>query len=468
MFTKKSMISTIITCVLILCFSAIGVAPTATATTPDASFLFDNKASTIPYSGQLTDPNGKAVADGKYDFTFRVYNAAESGSLLWTEQQAGVMVSAGKFSANLGSVTSLPVGGFDNQTAWLEVSVRGAGEIEFTTLTPRLDLATNSGTQALACPHSHYSDSWTGNTYFDGLVIENNYASNGDGLHAVSNNTDANHGAIYARNDATTGSGDAINTLSDLGVGLRANSGGSDGIDASTYAPLASRKSAVYAHTNSGWGITTVSGATGAVYPNELAAIQAVGTATYNMGAYVTSNQNAGAIIKTNVPGSYVGLLIDGSLNIINGGCTGCVISYIGFNTGTTDIQKGDLVALIGVQVDASTQQPILQVQRASSSADIIIGVSVGPAASPSDPTRSSPATPGKSGAEITAQGEYVQVMISGLAQVRVNSTGISLGSYLTAGSDGMVLTTDAASSYARVMSEVDANGFVWALFGGR
>ena len=82
---------------------------------------------TIGYQGTLTS-SGSAVT-GSQAMTFRLYDAATGGTLLWTETQPTVSVSGGFFSVALGSVTPLPTA--LNQALYLEVQI-GA-----TTLAPR-------------------------------------------------------------------------------------------------------------------------------------------------------------------------------------------------------------------------------------------------------------------------------------------------------------------------------------------
>ena len=56
--------------------------------------------------GVLTDASGTVVADGNYNLTFKLYEAATGGSAIWTETQT-VAVSNGVFAAILGSVTPI-------------------------------------------------------------------------------------------------------------------------------------------------------------------------------------------------------------------------------------------------------------------------------------------------------------------------------------------------------------------------
>jgi hypothetical protein len=60
----------------------------------------------ISYQGVLTDTTAKLVADGNYNFAFRLYNVPTGGSAIWSEAQA-LPVSKGIFSVALGRATPL-------------------------------------------------------------------------------------------------------------------------------------------------------------------------------------------------------------------------------------------------------------------------------------------------------------------------------------------------------------------------
>ena len=87
---------------------------------------------TISYQGVLTDTSGKAVPDGVYNLTFKLYDDVIGGTPLWSETQP-VTVSKGIFHAILGAVNPLALA-FDTQY-WLGVTVEGGSE-----LTPRIKL----------------------------------------------------------------------------------------------------------------------------------------------------------------------------------------------------------------------------------------------------------------------------------------------------------------------------------------
>ncbi len=130
---------------------------------------------TIPYPGRLSKEAGQAVADGRYDFTFALYNVATGGQPLWTETQAGVAVKNGTFFTSLGSKEGIPPAVLEEDNLWLEVGVRGPGETEFTLLNPRQRLAPSAPsapTAGSSCPHDHFGESWTGEDFW-GLALFN-------------------------------------------------------------------------------------------------------------------------------------------------------------------------------------------------------------------------------------------------------------------------------------------------------
>ena len=164
MVTKNRWLLIFVICFFLLSMAASGTGSVAIAKAPVSDLLQVKQAQTIPYSGLLTNPEGKAVVDGKYDFIFSLYDAAENGTLLWTENQSGVRVTSGDFATTLGQITSLPESVLNQKELWIEVSVRGPGESAFTSLSPRQMISPDApaSTDALTCPHSHFTDYWVG------------------------------------------------------------------------------------------------------------------------------------------------------------------------------------------------------------------------------------------------------------------------------------------------------------------
>lgn len=451
-------------------------------------------AGTVAHTWVLADDAGKPVADGAYDFTFAVYDQEQAGTLLWAETQSGLAARGGEVKAVLGALNALPPSLLDDKGGpyWLEVSVRGPREQSLTALAPRQALPLAPGLTALACPHNHFSDNWDGSTTNYGLRVDQN--GTGDGLRAYSQATSSSYGAIYAVNNATTGNGRGVYARSDRGVGLYASSGNDDGLEATT---TVNGKSAIYAHSansNGVWAVSTsrigVRGASTSSTGVEGVSTTGMGitgtsTSGYGVAGYsstsngvrggsnsahagsFTSSNYAGANIRAERPSSWVGVLVNGIVRIQNGNCDGCSIAYSGLNGGGDAIEIGDLVAVAGVKVDAESGTPVIQVRRATSPADVVIGVAVGSAAPPTDPNRSGAEDVRPQGVA-ASNGQYLSIVVSGLAQVKVGETKVAVGSRLGPSARGAVPGAEVGVSIARAMSEPDENGFVWALISGQ
>ena len=87
---------------------------------------------TLAYQGSLTDKAGTGIS-GSRTLVFSLYGVDTGGSASWSEQQA-VTVTAGKFSAVLGSSAPLDVSVLSGDT-WLGIAVLGEPE-----MTPRQKL----------------------------------------------------------------------------------------------------------------------------------------------------------------------------------------------------------------------------------------------------------------------------------------------------------------------------------------
>ncbi len=94
----------------------------------------------INFQGILEDSLGNPYPDGNYSITFRIYNAASGGNILWQEGQL-IAISGGLFTHILGSAIPIPDSVFNNSLRWLGIQVAGNPEI-----TPR--------TQLISAPYS--------------------------------------------------------------------------------------------------------------------------------------------------------------------------------------------------------------------------------------------------------------------------------------------------------------------------
>lgn len=211
-------------------------------------------AFTLPYTGYLADASGGPVTDGIYDFIFTLYSSEKGENALWSERQSGVSVKSGDLNVSLGQFTPLSKELAGRQDLWLSISVRGPQDADFTLLSPRSELNTPQAVNALSCPHSHFTDSWSGASPEWGLFLEN--TSTGDGLRAYSRSTVWNYAAVFGANVASTGTGTGVYGYSAFGSGVYANSGNGDGLEATT---ASSTKSAVYAHADNSNGVWAIS-----------------------------------------------------------------------------------------------------------------------------------------------------------------------------------------------------------------
>jgi len=83
----------------------------------------------INYQGKLIDTGGVGITD-TVDMTFRLFNSADEGTLLWEETHHNVVVTQGLFSVLLGELVPFDTLSFARQY-WLEV------QIETETFSPR-------------------------------------------------------------------------------------------------------------------------------------------------------------------------------------------------------------------------------------------------------------------------------------------------------------------------------------------
>jgi len=123
----------------------------------------------INFQGVLRDSVGNPYPNGNYTITFRIYNAASGGNIVW--QEADVFaISGGLVTHLLGSITPIPDTVFKDSLRWLGVQVGGNPEI-----TPR--------SQLVSVPYSYVADFAQNADLLDGAnssdfsLISHNHAS---------------------------------------------------------------------------------------------------------------------------------------------------------------------------------------------------------------------------------------------------------------------------------------------------
>ena len=82
----------------------------------------------ISYQGRLTNASGNPLT-GTHNITFRIYDAASGGTMLWSETHTVTLNSEGLYDVMLGSINPFPASVDFSQPYWLAVSVDGGSEL---------------------------------------------------------------------------------------------------------------------------------------------------------------------------------------------------------------------------------------------------------------------------------------------------------------------------------------------------
>jgi hypothetical protein len=96
--------------------------------------VFSQTTQLIKYQGVLKDAEGLLVVDGDYNLTFKLYDAASEGTLLWTETKQ-ITIIKGVINTHIGDAVPITLG--FNIPYWLGVSIESGSE-----LVPRTQLTT--------------------------------------------------------------------------------------------------------------------------------------------------------------------------------------------------------------------------------------------------------------------------------------------------------------------------------------
>ena len=195
------------------------------------------------------------------------------------------------------------------------------------------------------------------------------------------------------------------------------------------------------------------------------------GTTASSTGAYgaiVTSNAYRGLYAKAAT--NYNAAIFDSNIGISiigGGGCTGCAMAYYGQNVGDAPIAAGDFVAVDGVVLDSELGVPVMQVRRAASASDAVIGVAAGATTRTPVGDFNGVRTGGFEAADgPAAAGGYLTVVVQGLVQARAADAGLQPGTAVDAGPNGAVAA--AGGGFTRALSAVDKDGRVWVMLGGQ
>ena len=357
----------------------------------------------LSHQGRLLDENGAPVADGNYDVEYKIYQSATGGTALHTETSS-VTVKDGLFTNSLGLTSTINPDIFAQPT-WLEVTVNGE------TLTPRQRL------QGAPFAFSLVS----GSTVQGVQPLARTFAGQEDTGAALT----------VLNNDATATGGHGL---------LAINRAAAAGEERSKVAAFQAR-------------------AVGGNGP--------AGTGAY--GAIIYSEGYRGLYARGGPPTYYAGVFESPTGILITGGgnCTNCTLAYNAQNVGDGPIQVGDFVTVVGVEMDADLNIPVMQVRKAASAADVVIGVASGAATREPVGNHQGVTTGGfEAGSGPAAAGSYLTVVVQGLVQARAADLSLQSGASLTTSTDGAVAA--AAGGFTRALSAVDGNGMVWVMLSGQ
>jgi hypothetical protein len=456
---------------------------------------YEDEVTSVPYQGRLTGTDGLPVADGAYDFSVALYGTESGGVPLWTETKSGVAVRDGYFGLLLGDV--MPLGlEVAAQERWVAVSVRGPGDSSFTALEPRQKLISPQAEIeqpdcVTTADHDHCGDAWencSGLSIFgedDGsamLFVENTGAS--EGTKAVWGYATASSGVVHGLHGQTNSSSGGAS-----GVYGLTHSGYTYGVYGRTFSSTDFARG-VYGHASATSGQTR--GVAGRTDSSTDFATAVRGEATATSGqtygiygrdsseagrgvyGYAAASSGARFGVGGSVEGSGWGLYTGDDL-YVGGSCTGCTLVFIARNAGPETLRLGDVVAVSGVgEVLQGHTTPVLEGRRATAKDPSVLGV-VYMRGEFYAATGDNPEDLGDSVQPVEgeiAPGDYMLVVTSGLARVRVapGVGGLVPGQSLAVAEVAGAATFAGAETAPHLVfgqameAQADENGLIWAM----
>lgn len=179
------------------------------------------------------------------------------------------------------------------------------------------------------------------------------------------------------------------------------------------------------------------------------------------------TNGGYGVYAFSNATGQYAGYF--GDPIYVVGSCTGCNISYVAQNSSGSTLQSGDVVQADGMNaLLEGASVPVLQVSAAQSS-EQVLGVVVGKVEMTMVEAGTDDAQPGPHYGPVGGSaepGDYVIVLVQGLAQVRIDpSSTVQSGDRVGLSLSGNAEAVD-VSSFGMALDQPDASGLAWVLIG--
>ncbi len=387
------------------------------------------------YQGYLE--NSGNPANGAYDFQFRLYDAAAAGVQVGsTLSLNAVTVADGLFTVKL----DFGPNAFGGGARWLQISVRPAGGGAYTTLTPRQELSPAPSALSLPNVYTNEAQNFVG--------VGRNFRVSGNEVFGVRYNGAANdYGGMYVETShangwpfygyATNGSFRAWTyyngTTSDwflYNAGIRLHVPNEGGLRIGPSADY----SLVISNTTGSDGVRVYDTGDDGIqigsdpdYPNYGVYIPSPGVSTY--GLWPNTSEPAGDYALFTVDNINAGIV---SVNALN---------HIAQVTGSEALRAGDVVAAAGVTDPLPGAQSRLPLVRVADAVQFsgVIGVVQSRLIWAEAPGKEGEGEMSLQRADGPAQpGDYVSLVVSGVAEVRVESgAAIAAGERLTLAEGG-------------------------------
>lgn len=387
------------------------------------------------YQGYLD--NGGSPADGAYDFQFRLYDAAAAGAQVGsTLSLNAVAVADGLFTVRL----DFGPNAFGGGARWLQIGVRPAGGAAYTTLTPRQELSPAPSALSLPNVYTNEAQNFVG--------VGRNFRISGNEVFGVRYNGAANdYGGMYVETSnangwpfygyATNGSfrawtyyNGSTNDWFLYNAGIRLHVPNEGGLRIGPSADY----SLVISNTTGADGIR--------VYDTADDGIQVGSDPNYpNYGVYIPSPGVASYALWPNTAetnGDYALYTVD---NISAGIVSVNALNLVAQVTGPEALRPGDVVAAAGVTDPLPGAESRLPLVRVADSVQFsgVIGVVQSRMIWAEAPGKEGEGAMSLQRADGPAQpGDYVSLVVSGVAEVRVESgAAVAAGERLTLAGDG-------------------------------
>ena len=422
---------------MLLAAGIAGVSPhqAFSSSAPAAAIANAAVASGITYQGRLTDPDGTRLT-GTYTMRFVVYDAAAAGTALWDSGDQDVAVEDGLFTIAL----DVDQSDFNGQALWLSINV------DAQTLSPRQEILPAPYALGLRPGVNIHGDALAAtDALIAGYAEATGAAFYGDAMNgaAIVGDSNGSYGVWGQSVDSWGGY-----FTSENGYGVRVSTTGTDHYDHGAHITSVGGYG-VYAQSTGNQGVRAEAGdITGIVPPLGPVGVAGIGqgrgvsgasqsgvgvygSSASNYGVWGQSEDHRGVTGRTGRSDHNYGIYTPDNLFAGNTTVMGSAMQVMQ-NNGPASLSPGDVVVFSGVtQIATLDNAPVAQVSAASTANSTAVAGVVASRFNIEavDPDLENTDFATRENMEITPAGsaepgEYVLVVVQGLAQVKVNQVG--------------------------------------------